>query len=632
LTALNLEDELAIQEGGWRGRFITFGILLIAGAFALAGIWYYVLREETETVRATEDYTVVKATISSNLLITGTADAQLNSDLTFQGAGKVGAVNVRVGDVVKQGQVLASLVSEDLENGVRTAQANQAAAQLRLDDLLDGSSSAELAAAQQGVASAEAALTKAENDYNDLLDGPDATEVAAADQAVRLAESQLAAANATREKLENTPSDADVAAAEAGVASATAALEAAENTADSAQNGVESARLSVLSAGESYCLADPSPSFCPSGAAPISSADLAILHGAVGGANSTQATTAITANNSYLSAQNSAESAEAAIASAQDALASAEARLDLVEQGPTAEEMDAAEAGVASAEAGLFAAVARLSDLNDGASAEELANSQTARDSALASLDAAQERLAEARRGPESNAISQAQAAVRSAALAVEAAEIRLRNAQIIAPFDGTIAAVNISPGEFSSGASTAGAPIVMLTPDTMILTLDIEETDYPNVKIDQGGVALFDGIPGGFFPFRITAIGLSPTTTQGVITYEAKAVLVLPADGPRPAPGMNANGQLTTTSKADILVVPPRALRRRGSEQVVDVRRNGVIEEQVVVTGVSDNNNVEIVSGLAEGDVVVVPSIAGGDGPAGGGPTPVPTISSGIR
>ena len=172
----------------------------------------------------------------------------------------------------------------------------------------------------------------------------------------------------------------------------------------------------------------------------------------------------------------------------------------------------------------------------------------------------------------------------------------------------------------------------VSMTIGALILTLDIEETDYPNVKVDQGGVALFDGIPGAIYPFRITEIGLSPTTTQGVITYEASAVLTVLPNSPRPAPGMNANGQLTTASKADILVVPPRALRRRGSEQVVDVKRDGVVVEQVVTTGVSDNNTVEILTGLAEGDVVVLPAVASAAGPGGGGPTPVPTIPGGIR
>jgi HlyD family secretion protein len=118
------------------------------------------------------------------------------------------------------------------------------------------------------------------------------------------------------------------------------------------------------------------------------------------------------------------------------------------------------------------------------------------------------------------------------------------------------------------------------------------------------------------------------------VTTYEVKAAVQIAPGAARPAPGMNARGQIGTASKPNILVIPPRAIRRRGTEQVVDVRRNGVVEEQVVTTGVSDNNQVEVLTGLNEGDVIVVPVVGnagGGDG-AAGGPTPVPTLPGGIR
>jgi HlyD family secretion protein len=628
VTALNLDDELSIQESGWRGMAITFGVILIVAAFAIAAAYYFFFRDEASTVRATEDHTVVKGTINSNLLISGTADAQLNSDLTFQSSGKVASVNVKVGDIVTQGQVLASLESEDLANAVASAQANQRTAQLKLDDLLDGSTAAELSAAEQAVASAEAALTKAQNDYEDLADGPSSSDVATAQQAVDLARSQVATATSTLNKLEDTPSDADLAAAEAAVAAAESSLTAAETAAQNADNTVSSARSSLFADQDAYCALPPVslPSFCPVNAAPVSSADLAILNADLG----LDAIAVIGSNTLYLNAVNTAASADQAVTSAQDALESAEARLAVVEDGPSNEEMDAARAAVLSAQAALTAAEAKLADVNDGADPLELSSAQSAVESAEAGLASAQAKLAEARRGPEQNALEQARQAVRTAQLSVEAAQIRLKNAQLIAPFDGTIASVNIAPGEFASAAAQV-PPMVMLTPDLMILTLAIEETDYPNVKLGQGGVALFDGIPGGFYPFTISQIGLSPTTTQGVITYEAKAALIIPPNGPRPAPGMNANGQLTTASKADIIVIPPRALRRRGSEQIVDIRRDGVVVEQVVTTGVSDNSNVEIVSGLAEGDIIVLPAVAGA-GPGGGGPTPVPTIPGGIR
>ena len=154
---------------------------------------------------------------------------------------------------------------------------------------------------------------------------------------------------------------------------------------------------------------------------------------------------------------------------------------------------------------------------------------------------------------------------------------------------------------------------IVLLTPNRVELIMEVGETDYTNVKTGQGGVVLFDGIPGKPYPFTISEISLSPIVNQGVVTYQVKGTLVVLPGNPNPAPGMNGRGQLTTDSKPDILVIPPRAVRTRGVEQVVDVRRNGAIEEQVVTTGITDPGNIEILTGLSEGDIVVVPSLTTG-------------------
>ncbi|HET6615032.1 MAG TPA: efflux RND transporter periplasmic adaptor subunit, partial [Dehalococcoidia bacterium] len=234
-------------------------------------------------------------------------------------------------------------------------------------------------------------------------------------------------------------------------------------------------------------------------------------------------------------------------------------------------------------------------------------NAQAAVDSAQASFDSAGARYEEALDGPRSNTIAQAQEAVRSAQLTVDAAQIRLKDAQIIAPFDGTVAAVNVTAGEFF-GPANADPAIILLTPDRMEVQMDISETDYPNVSIGQAGGVVFDGIPGQVYPFVIAEIGLSPSESQGVVTYAVKATMIVGDGAQRPSPGMNARGQIITESRRDVLTVPPRAIRNKGQEEVVDVRRDGVVQEVVITTGLSDTSSVEILSGLQDGDVVVAP------------------------
>jgi hypothetical protein len=91
----------------------------------------------------------------------------------------------------------------------------------------------------------------------------------------------------------------------------------------------------------------------------------------------------------------------------------------------------------------------------------------------------------------------------------------------------------------------------------------------------------------------------------------------------------MSASGQLRVDSKPDVLVVPSRAVRRRGSEQVVDVRRDGVVVEQVITTGISDTESVEVLTGLTEGEMIVVPALRTAEEEEADA---VPTIPGGIR
>jgi len=629
VAVIDLEEDLTIQEGRWRGRLITLGILLVVAAAIGAGIYVYTSGGSSAATRGTEDVKVVRKTINQTLIISGTADAQLNSNLIFQSSGKIASVNVKVGDVVKQGDVLASLESDDLSNAVQTAQANVRSAQLKLDNLLQGSTAAQLAAADQAVASAQAGVTKAKDAQQTLLAGATASDLAAAQQAVTAAEAQLANATSNRDKLNTTPSASDLAAAQAAVAQAQSALTAAQNSAASAQAAVTAAAAALEAAETAYCAVDGSPAFCATRAEPIASADTTIVTNALSGAHATAAQAVIAANAVYVADTNSATSANAAVASAQNALAAAQAKLSALQAGPTSADIAAADAAVASATAALDAANKKLQDVQKGGTDAQKADAQSAVDSAEAALAAAEAQRAEAVRGPDTNTIEQARQAVATAQLAVEAAQIRLRDAQIIAPFDGTIGAVNAKVGEFFGAGSTT-PPIVLLTPDRLSMKMDVGETDYASVKVGQVGGVIFDSIPGKVYPFVIAEIGLSPSITQGVVTYQVKASLVLPKDAPRPAPGMNARGQIVTESKQNVLVVPPRALRRNGSNQVVDVRRNGTVEEQVVTTGASDTENVEIVTGLNDGDTVVVAAL--GSASAGATPKPQPTLPGGVR
>ena len=113
---------------------------------------------------------------------------------------------------MRQGDVLASIESDDLVNAVSQAQATQRAAQLKLDDLLGSSTAADIAAADQALISPQSNLTKARmitTRWWAVAVQPMSLPLSR----VSAAQAQLDSARSARAKLDDTPSDADRAAA-----------------------------------------------------------------------------------------------------------------------------------------------------------------------------------------------------------------------------------------------------------------------------------------------------------------------------------------------------------------------------------------------------------------------------------
>ncbi len=117
-----------------RGRkrliaLVALVLLVVGGAYAL---WAMVLSGGGSATAAVQTATVATGSISKTVSTTGTVAAQSTSSLSFEQSGKVTAVNVRLGQEVKQGDVLAEVDSTSLQQALTTAQVNLSGAQTKL--------------------------------------------------------------------------------------------------------------------------------------------------------------------------------------------------------------------------------------------------------------------------------------------------------------------------------------------------------------------------------------------------------------------------------------------------------------------------------------------------------------------
>ncbi len=613
--------ELSLSAGASLRARLLWALVLAAIAAGVALVTYLTwFAGGGEAQRDLEPYTVSRKTLRSTVAASGVAAAQEISEVSFDHPGRVKTVNVALGQQVKAGEVLATLDEPDAENAVAAAQSNLRTAELKLLQLVNGASFAEVAAAEQAVASAQAAYDKALNDLRTLEAGPTSADIASAEQAVRTAEANLADARARLASLEALPDEAAVASAEAAVTAARNALDQANAAVDDADANVASAAGDFQNARVDYCAnEDALPSICVGTyPPPLTDADLDALEAQLEATDiDTRAAfmqdqfALLSANAAYRAAVTARDEADDAIEELEQQLKAAELKLRDAQAGADEATLDAARAAVTAAEQALWAAQVKLNDLLDGADADDIALARSQVASAEASLRAAQAKLDDLRDGADPEEVALAEENVRSAQVALDKAIIQREKGILRAPFDGTVAAINVHPGELASSAQPA---FTLLTPDALRLDLTIGEVDLPNVKVGQPGGIIFDAIQGRPYFFVITSIGLAPQVQQGVVTYIARANILLPNDAPKPAPGMNGAALIQIEQRTNVLTVPTRGVRRRGDQQVVDVQRpDGTVEERVVETGLSDGQDIEILSGLSEGETVLLPRLAGG-------------------
>jgi multidrug efflux pump subunit AcrA (membrane-fusion protein) len=215
-------------------------------------------------------------------------------------------------------------------------------------------------------------------------------------------------------------------------------------------------------------------------------------------------------------------------------------------------------------------------------------------------------------------ALRAAQAQLDTAQIAVQQAQDNLAKAQVVAPFDGVVSAVNYNAGD------TAGtnAAINLVSLGNLQVQVTIAEVDLPKIQVGQAAQLTLDALPGKTYNAKVIKIDPVGTITQGVVNYPV-TVAITDADGSID-PGMTANLNVVVDQRNDVLMVPARAVHTQGNQKFVTVLYKGQSIQEPVTTGLTNDQSIEITNGLQVGDTVVLNQTqtqtgGGGRGPGGG-------------
>ncbi len=241
------------------------------------------------------------------------------------------------------------------------------------------------------------------------------------------------------------------------------------------------------------------------------------------------------------------------------------------------------------------------------------------------------------------------------AQLGVESSEFQLKSAQanlkeardnlnrttIYSPTSGTVSMLNVEAGERVVGtAQMAGTELLRVADLTqMEVLVEVNENDIVRVALNDTARIEVDAFLGEQFKGVVTQIAnsanLMAAGVDQVTNFEVK-VRILPESyahlSPKGSsisplrPGMTASVEIETDKQAQILVVPIQAVtlrddtasgrsareRREESDrademEVVFLEKNGVARIQIVETGIQDDKNIHITSGLEDGQTIII-------------------------
>lgn len=204
------------------------------------------------------------------------------------------------------------------------------------------------------------------------------------------------------------------------------------------------------------------------------------------------------------------------------------------------------------------------------------------------------------------NSVQAASDSVKDAQLSLENQYETLEDYTIKSPIKGTVIEKKKKAGDtIDSNAELC----TIYDLSYLKMTMNIDELDISKVKVGQEVTVTADAVQGQTFKGKVTKINMAGTTTNGVTTYPVEVQI---EDTEGLLPGMNVSTEIIVNQVEDVVAIPVGAVVR-GDKVLVKTGNTSTDDPTVpagyeyvnVETGISNDQYVEIKSGINEGDEI---------------------------
>ncbi len=219
-----------------------------------------------------------------------------------------------------------------------------------------------------------------------------------------------------------------------------------------------------------------------------------------------------------------------------------------------------------------------------------------------------QKQLDQVLAGPRPSAITSAQIALQQAEAQLRDAETALNRTTLFAPLDGVVTSVDIKIGQ----PVLVGKAIIQISNLSPLgLVAQVDEEDISKINSDMQAYVTLDALPDAQLPAAVKQIEIMGTVVNGVVSYDTH--FALQQVEPQVRVGMTGEAFVILETRDNVLTVPANYLQFESDGRVyVNVLDAKNKESRVEVQlGLQGDDSSEVLSGLREGDVVVVQETA---------------------
>jgi macrolide-specific efflux system membrane fusion protein len=204
--------------------------------------------------------------------------------------------------------------------------------------------------------------------------------------------------------------------------------------------------------------------------------------------------------------------------------------------------------------------------------------------------------------------LKSAEAQLKQAEANLEYAKVQVSYTIIFSPISGVIASVSTQEGETVSASLAAPTFVSIIDLRRLEVQVYVDETDIGKIRVGQQASFTVDTYPDTDFKGTVTAIYPKAVIQDNVVNYIVTTEIT-DSQAKTLRPEMTTNVIISLETRKNVLAVPTSAItRERGDRYVTVIEGEKRIQRKVKV-GWKDNGFTEIISGLKEGETILVAS-----------------------